>query len=82
MSVFKDAKLTLITDDGTELNVDVTPEKLAAIVRSCGFCVKDCGTEPVMLYSFADNTIRSNILPLLPMVDWRTVNGQLHCAHR
>ena len=29
MSVFKDAKLTLITDDGTELNVDVTPEKLA-----------------------------------------------------
>lgn len=31
MSVFKDAKLTLITDDGTELNVDVTPEKLAEI---------------------------------------------------
>lgn len=30
MSVFKDAKLTLITDDGTELNADVTPEKLAA----------------------------------------------------
>lgn len=34
MSVFKDAKLTLITDDGTELNVDVTPEKLAAIGAS------------------------------------------------
>lgn len=26
MSVFKDAKLTLITDDGTELNVDVQVE--------------------------------------------------------
>lgn len=69
MSVFKDAKLTLITDDGTELNVDVTPEKLAAIVRSCGFCVKDRGAERVRLYSFDDNTIRSNILPLLPMVE-------------
>lgn len=52
MSVFKDAKLTLITDDGTELNVDVTPEKLAAIVRSCGFRAKDA----------------SEKLPLLPMV--------------
>lgn len=28
MSVFKDAKLTLITDDGTELNVDVTRRSL------------------------------------------------------
>lgn len=30
MSVFKDAKLTLITDDGTELNADVTPERRRA----------------------------------------------------
>lgn len=42
MSVFKDAKLTLITDDGTELNADVTPEKLAAIVRSCVSHCKKC----------------------------------------
>ena len=51
MSVFKDAKLTLITDDGTELNVDVTPEKLAAIVRSCGFRAKDASEKHLMLLS-------------------------------
>ncbi len=68
MSVFKDAKLTLITDDGTELNVDVTPEKLAAIVRSCGFRAKDASEKHLMLFSFDDSTIRNNILPLLPMV--------------
>lgn len=68
MSVFKDAKLTLITDDGTELNVDVTPEKLAASVRSCGFSAKDASEKNLMLFSFDDSTIRNNILPLLPMV--------------
>lgn len=68
MFVFKDAKLTLITDDGTELNVDVTPEKLAAIVRSCGFSAKDASEKNLMLFSFDDSTIRNNILPLLPMV--------------
>lgn len=66
--MFKDAKLTLITDDGTELNVDVTPEKLAAIVRSCGFSAKDASEKNLMLFSFDDSTIRNNILPLLPMV--------------
>lgn len=68
MSVFKDAKLTLITDDGTELNVDVTPEKLAAIVRSCGFRAKGASEKHLMLFSFDDSTILNNILPLLPMV--------------
>ena len=68
MSVFKDAKLTLITDDGTELNVDVTPEKLAAIVRSCGFTARNVSEKRLMLFSFDDFTIRNNILPLLPMV--------------
>ena len=68
MSVFKDAKLTLITDDGTELNADVTPEKLAAIVRSCGFTAKEVSEKRLMLFSFDDFTIRNNILPLLPMI--------------
>ena len=53
MSVFKDAKLTLITDDGTELNADVTPEKLAAIVRSCGFTAKEVSEKRLMLFSFS-----------------------------
>lgn len=68
MTTFKDAKLTLVTDDGTELHVDMTPEKLAAIVRSCGFSAKDIDSKRTMLYSFDDNTIHNNILPLLPMV--------------
>lgn len=68
MSVFKDAKLTLITDDGTELNVDVTPEKLAAIVRFLRLRAKDASEKHLMLFSFDDSTIRNNILPLLPMV--------------
>ena len=68
MSVFKDAKLTLITDDGTELNADMTPEKLAAIVRSCGFTAKEVSEKRLMLFSFDDFTIRNNILPLLPMI--------------
>lgn len=63
MSVFKDAKLTLITDDGTELNADVTPEKLAAIVRSCGFTAKEVSEKRLMLFSF-DEKLRNEATEL------------------
>lgn len=64
--IVKSAKLTLVTEDGTELHPTITPVKLAAILRSCGYGVIDIDKDKYMLTEFNDKTIESNILPLLP----------------
>ena len=43
MAMFKEAELTLVADDGTRLKAEVTPMKLAAMVRACGWRVSDAG---------------------------------------
>ena len=53
-------------EDGTELHPEVTSVKLAAILRSCGYSVQDIDKNKCVLNSFNDQTIESNILPLLP----------------
>lgn len=63
-----DGKLTLKCDDGTELKADMTDAKIAAIVQSCGYHVADMGEGKCCLLSFSDETVKSNILPLLPKV--------------
>lgn len=75
MSVFKDAKLTLITDDGTELNADVTPEKLAAIVRSCGSTAKEDAVRKVMTITAEKNHRKSERRKKLGLVP-----GKAYCV--
>lgn len=64
--IVKSAKLALVTEDGTELHPNVTPAKLAAILRSCGYSVQAIDKDKCMLMEFDDKTIEGNILPLLP----------------
>ncbi len=66
--IVKSAKLTLVTENGTELYPTITPAKLAAIIRSCGYSVQDIDEDKCMLAEFNDKTIESNILPLLPKI--------------
>lgn len=66
--IVKSAKLTLITDDDTEVKVNVTPAKLKAILGSCGLAVKGEGKNKCVLLEFNDESIKNNVLPLLPKV--------------
>lgn len=68
MAMFKEAELTLVADDGTRLKAEVTPMKLAAMVRACGWRVSDAGDGRHVLWSFDDEKIGEEILPALPMM--------------
>lgn len=60
------AELTVFLDDGSKIKVPVTSTMLEACVDACGLVIHDLGGGKLASYRFDDETIRENIIPLLP----------------
>lgn len=60
------AKLQVFLSNGEQLNIAVTSTMLEAFVDATGMVIHDVPGAGLVMYKFDDETIRNNIIPLLP----------------
>ena len=63
------AEMTIHLSDGHKMQIPVTSAMLEAFVDACGIAIHDVGHGKQMFYCFNDETIRNNIIPLLPKAE-------------
>lgn len=67
-SKIEDAEMIVYLSDGSQLTIPVSSAMLEALVGATGMVIHDVPGRGLVMYKFDDETIRNNILPLLPMV--------------
>lgn len=63
------AEMTIHLSNGRKMKIPVTSTMLEAFVDACGIAIHDVGSGKQMFYCFDDETIRNNVIPLLPKVE-------------
>lgn len=62
------AEMTVHLSNGGKMNIPVSATMLEAFVDACGIALHDVGDGKMAFYCFDDETIRNNVIPLLPKV--------------
>lgn len=62
------AEMTVHLSNGGKMNIPVSATMLEAFVNACGIALHDVGDGKMAFYCFDDETIRDNVIPLLPKV--------------
>lgn len=64
----RSAEMTVHLSNGHKMVIPVTDTMLEAFIDACGIAIHDVGNGRQAFYCFDDETIRNNIIPLLPKV--------------
>lgn len=60
------AQMKVFLDDGQSFDLEVSLTMLEAFADACGIIIHDVGGGKMAVYRFDDETIKNNIIPLLP----------------